>query len=550
MRGGYREYQASHLPPWVRSESPSKSSVLQFLESAQKGCEDARLALYREYSDKFKEKLFGGAKNSERGLSRPSHNPEAKVAERLALKMLSNDRRFTMAITGQSNAAGHGSYFDETYTFAMARASAGAFKASGIDLAVQNFAVGGGRTLPTTGWCGEKQVGSSVDVAVWDFTMTEGGKSEVQGEAWVRSMMTLPQPPAALVFMEGHRASRWAGIYKSMVAIMGFDNPSKGLDTMNNSTDLPPPLRFLHPDCKSYAAKHGDEANVLCRKDKWSPALDLMQWKPNNKGTLQPAVYDASGKRVAGGCPGMNPWHDGWKLHKLKGSIMAHVMIRSLSQAIEMIKTKVVGANDVSTALDDLRSTLSMVPREALPKPGRDCLDTPYCSLIGKLGCASALRPSVYHSMAATDERGQSIENTLDNTNEAKRRDEASCHQGHIDHKFSVMITPEHGWASIPLIGGLNEKSPAIIVCEPPTGWNRDARIAELSQSSEVQWRLTSDSGDVALSNPVSIGMTKACYEFKNIPHKLLGGNNLKLQLKALTSKTVRVDHFIWHREQ
>lgn len=38
-----------------------------------------------------------------------------------------------------------------TYTFAMARAAAAGFKAAGLSLAVQNFAVGGGRTLPTTG---------------------------------------------------------------------------------------------------------------------------------------------------------------------------------------------------------------------------------------------------------------------------------------------------------------------------------------------------------------------------------------------------------------
>jgi hypothetical protein len=40
-----------------------------------------------------------------------------------------------------------------------------------------------------------------------DFTMTEGGKSEVQGEAWVRSMLSLPHQPAALVFMDGQRAA-------------------------------------------------------------------------------------------------------------------------------------------------------------------------------------------------------------------------------------------------------------------------------------------------------------------------------------------------------
>lgn len=119
---------------------------------------------------------------------------------------------------------------------------------------------------------------------------------------------------------------------------------------------------------------------------------------------------------------------------------------------------------------------------------------------------------------------------------------------GHLDHKYSILITPEHGWASVPLIGGLHEKSPAIIVCEPPTGWNRDARIAELSQAKEVQWRLQGDGGTAPLDNPIAIGFTKACYEFKNIPHKALG-QNLKLEMKALTTKSVRVDHFIWHME-
>ena len=63
------------------------------------------------------------------------------------------------------------------------------------------------------------------------------------------------------------------------------------------------------------------QADVLCRKDKWSPARDLMQYARNAKGAMQPAVYE-KGRKVGGGCPGMNPWHDGWKLHKLKGSIL------------------------------------------------------------------------------------------------------------------------------------------------------------------------------------------------------------------------------------
>ncbi len=48
-----------------------------------------------------------------------------------------------------------------------------------------------------------------MDVAVWEFTMTEGGKSEAQGEAWIRSMLSLPHTrPAALLFMEKQRSQK------------------------------------------------------------------------------------------------------------------------------------------------------------------------------------------------------------------------------------------------------------------------------------------------------------------------------------------------------
>ena len=92
--------------------------------------------------------------------------------------------------------------------------------------------------------------------------------------------------PAGLIFLDRGRASRWAPAYKHLAAFLSLHKPEAGLALQDNSTELKPLLRFLHPDCKSYAAKHGEEANVLCRKDKWNPAKDLMQWKSNGKGKL------------------------------------------------------------------------------------------------------------------------------------------------------------------------------------------------------------------------------------------------------------------------
>jgi hypothetical protein len=60
-------------------------------------------------------------------------------------------------------------------------------------------------------------------------------------------------------------SQRWSGLYKSHAAFFGLDNPSTGLPTMDNSSTLPPPMRFLHPDCKTYAAQHGATPRRLWR---------------------------------------------------------------------------------------------------------------------------------------------------------------------------------------------------------------------------------------------------------------------------------------------
>jgi hypothetical protein len=177
MRGGYREYAGALAPPWVSADTAKQLTKLRcvgFLDAAEAASASARQALRAEYGGgKHADKLFGphaerGGEDAaplEKGFSRASAAPEDQLAKRLAHAMLAQApavRRYTVALTGQSNAAGHGSYFDETYPFVMGRAAASAFNAAGVSLAVQNFAAGGGRTLPTTGWCGEAQLGPSV----------------------------------------------------------------------------------------------------------------------------------------------------------------------------------------------------------------------------------------------------------------------------------------------------------------------------------------------------------------------------------------------------
>ncbi len=77
-------------------------------------------------------------------------------------------------------------------------------------------------------------------------------------------------------------------------------------------------------------------------------------------------------------------------------------------------------------------------------------------------------------------------------------------------------------------------------ISEPPTGWNRDPRIAELSDGRAVKWRLSGKD----IPNPKSIEITKACYHFVNLSPT---SGNATLEVKATSDKAVRIDHVIWY---
>jgi hypothetical protein len=128
MRAGYRDYCVNQArPPWGEGSAtaPSQASVLAFLDAAEAECEAVRARLRGEYGAA----LFGGGHGTgrarastgtrEKGLGHFSQDPEEVLANRIAANMLASGkdaRHFTIAVTGQSNAAGHGSYFDGACT--------------------------------------------------------------------------------------------------------------------------------------------------------------------------------------------------------------------------------------------------------------------------------------------------------------------------------------------------------------------------------------------------------------------------------------------------
>lgn len=126
--------------------------------------------------------------------------------------------------------------------------------------------------------------------------------------------------------------------------------------------------------------------------------------------------------------------------------------------------------SDVLAALASMRVAARGSNQWKLPKPGRDCLHTPHCDLIDSLACATALQPAVLpplRAIASSDRKPIAL--SLDSANGRKRAEEATCHMGHLDHKYSVLVQPSHGWTSFQMPDGL-AASAALVVCEPPTG--------------------------------------------------------------------------------
>ena len=146
-----------------------------------------------------------------------------------------------------------------------------------------------------------------------------------------------------------------------------------------------------------------------------------------------------------------------------------------LSQALTRAKKIVMESSkdhnsDVLAALASMRLATRGSNQWKLPKPGRDCLHTPHCDLIDSLACATALQPAVLpplRAIASSDRKPIAL--SLDSANGRKRAEEAACHMGHLDHKYSVLVQSRHGWTSFQMAGGL-APSATLVVCEPSTG--------------------------------------------------------------------------------
>jgi len=154
--------------------------------------------------------------------------------------------------------------------------------------------------------CMDQIFGIDIDILSWDYGMTDSRMTTCNSYLWMNRIALHPTTPIAVTFAGKTWSTNGTGL-------ITFDQQSlkdkiAGLpdsSTIEDIESLPNSLRYMTCGGK-IESKDG-----VCEGHKW-----------NTSGFCTKTTFQAS-------------WHPGWKIHKLKGRLMAFFMVESLHEAME-----------------------------------------------------------------------------------------------------------------------------------------------------------------------------------------------------------------------
>lgn len=112
---------------------------------------------------------------------------------------------FIWATGGHSAAAGHGNYFNESYTARLEQLVSPVFRSIGIHFVGRNYAMGGTSSGLEVGVCVDQIFGLDMDVLSWDYGMTDGNGVGIF-ENYVSHAAIHPIRPSVVVLNSGGRS--------------------------------------------------------------------------------------------------------------------------------------------------------------------------------------------------------------------------------------------------------------------------------------------------------------------------------------------------------
>jgi hypothetical protein len=292
-----------------------------------------------------------------------------EASSSVSTKTTTAPTQFVWATGGHSATAGHGNYYNESYTSYLEQAIKPIFESVNIEFTGRNYAMGGTASASELALCTKEIYGTDIDVLVWDFGMTDGRDLWKQALYQYRGGLLNQSRPILLAFHAGNAEGGRYSVTQSMEAM--------GLGAMISSDDLLGAAENGIPDSFGLSEAGIQQLPEFVRNYRCGQQIENGD------------PYCGAQKFHGEVCPDrrfMTSWHPGWKWHALMGYLSAFFLLELLNETIQDLAVRLTTTNAVklynelkASESDDYatfqQSEVPVLIKDVLPPDGVDDFD-------------------------------------------------------------------------------------------------------------------------------------------------------------------------------
>lgn len=308
--------------------------------------------------------MFFNATGTSRGRTSyqsPTELSRERMVRRLQIKLLeskqgsSSTRRlketpkFIWATGGHSAAAGHGNFYDESYTAMMEKAAKPVFEAVGIEFVGRNYAMGGTGSFTEIASCVESVFGTDIDVLSWDHGMIDGHGAE----GFTYYCYRAARGPSGPACVANHVSPKYQHL--NMLAEMEANG---GVGFYMVEADVKEAVMAV-PDTFGLSTAQIEAMPYYVKSLRCNS-----EWTESGDPTCGLEKFNDKA------CPKRKfrtSWHPGYKMHALNGNTMALFMIDLLEDAINGLATMTESPDTILKELNELQEKDHKQLQEAGP---------------------------------------------------------------------------------------------------------------------------------------------------------------------------------------
>jgi len=264
-----------------------------------------------------------------------------RAKRKLMMKLLmasssSKTTTFVWATGGHSAAAGHGNFYDESYTAFMERAVKDVFAAVNMEFIGRNYAMGGTGSAMEIALCGDQIFGLDADIVSWDFGMTDGSRYPWREEIFHRR--TAGSNPNRPIGVAMHTGKGRSGLAQSLEDV--------GLAILTEDPVLHAQIQDAIPDS---FGKTDQELEAMPPYIRNMRCGDKIENGEPYCGAQKYNMTDCVKRKFRAG------WHPGWKYHAVMGTAMGLLLMELLGDALKELA--VASVNDPAALLQALQAS-------------------------------------------------------------------------------------------------------------------------------------------------------------------------------------------------